>query len=101
MLSARRQNIVGLLERQLSKATATSAEVNVAAQVLRTLAGEPQAANALLNHHSQKIRQQQQLLLRQHSAGVFLIDECADQMLSVDICLIRSVFMTLPKNACT
>lgn len=57
------------LQRQLSDANASSAEIGSSAAALMDLVGEGPALQAMLNCYSHKIRLDQSLLLKQHTAG--------------------------------
>lgn len=65
----RKQRLVFLLQRQLSDANASSAEIGSSAAALMDLVGEGPALQAMLNCYSHKIRLDQSLLLKQHTAG--------------------------------
>jgi hypothetical protein len=57
------------LQRQLSDANASSAEIGASSAALMDLVGEGPALQAMLNCYSHKIRLDQSLLLKQHTAG--------------------------------
>jgi hypothetical protein len=57
------------LQRQLADANASSAEIAASSAALMDLVGEGPALQAMLNCYSHKIRLDQSLLLKQHTAG--------------------------------
>lgn len=63
------QTQVFALQRQLSDANASSAEIRASSAALMDLVGEGPALQAMLNCYSHKIRLDQSLLLKQHTAG--------------------------------
>lgn len=91
------------LQRQLSDANASSAEIGSSAAALMDLVGEGPALQAMLNCYSHKIRLDQSLLLKQHTAGAdrpaFLpmcVCDLSGWMHYVCICLVlRGSLLTL------
>ena len=61
--------MIKVLERILSEPSTSLQEVRSATRVLAHLVGNCHAASVMLHCHSQKIKQQQALLLKVHSAG--------------------------------
>lgn len=68
-LAERKQKMIKVVERILSESTTSLQEVRSATRVLSHLVGSSHAASVMLHCHSQKIKQQQALLLKMHSSG--------------------------------